>query len=837
MKQERWIAKDWLSRWALLLLPLACLSAQSKPVDSVLWYRHPAAVWTEALPVGNGRLGAMVFGGANAGSNNGDREDEKYNSAIEDGKSTNPQDEHLQLNESTLWAGSRADRLNPAAHDGFVQVRKLLLDSGGNDSAKISAAEAIAQKTMIAIPPAMPSYATLGDLYLRTDAKGTPSEYRRELNLDSGVVTIKYLLGGTRFTRQIFASEPDHVIVVRLTADHRASISFRATMDRPNDFTVSSIANDLVMTQGAAHKDQIRFQGQVRVLNRGGRIGPNDGTISVEQADEVLLLVAAATDFKGGPISGGDPARMCAAQLDAAAKKTYAQLRDAASGDQRRLMQRVALQLGSGEPSRDNHPTDERLKAVATGRQDLGLEALYFQFARYLLVGSSRPGGLPANLQGLWASGLTNPWGSKWTINVNTEMNYWLAESANLGELETPIFDLLDMLRVPATGTATTVAQKYYGARGFVVHHNTDLWGDSEAIDGVPYGIWPMGGAWLTLDAWDRFAYSGDLKFLRERAWPLLHDASLFFLDYLVDDGHGHLVTGPSVSPENKYKLSDGTAHSLAMAPTMDIEIVRELLLRTLESCAILRSDVDFCHRIETAIAKLPPFKIGRLGQLQEWQEDYEETQPGHRHISHLWALYPGTQITPRETPELARAAQTSLKRRLEHGGGQTGWSRAWVVNYWDHLGQGDKAYESLQVLLKQSTFPNMMDTHPPGVFQIDGNLGGANGMLEAIVQSRWYPDSCSVDLLPALPGAWISGSLSGVRVRGGSQLNLIWHNAKLTLVQWTADQNGTYVLHLPAGQHLRAITQESHAQAVEDRGDEGTIFHVAKGKIYNLSF
>jgi alpha-L-fucosidase 2 len=369
-----------------------------------------------------------------------------------------------------------------------------------------------------------------------------------------------------------------------------------------------------------------------------------------------------------------------------------------------------------------------------------------------------------------------------------------------------PLINLIDMVRTPASGTGMKVAQDYYGARGFVIHHNTDLWGDAEPIDGYQWGIWPMGGAWLSLDAWDHYAFTLDRKFLRNRAWPILHDASQFFLDYLVDDGSGHLVTGPSISPENSYRLPDGSVHSVTMAPTMDIEILRELFTRTLDAGRILGEDAAFLKQVEDARGKLPPFAIGKLGQLQEWQRDYDEPEPGHRHISHLWALFPGTQISLEHTPDLARAARVSLERRLSNRGGQTGWSRAWVVNYWDHLHDGKQAYESLQVMFRQSTFPNLMDTHPPGIFQIDGNLGAANGMLEALVQSRWMPDAVEVELLPALPEQWADGSIKGVHVRGGATIDMQWKAGKIVSMKLHAKSDGAIRLIPPQGQAVTGI-------------------------------
>jgi alpha-L-fucosidase 2 len=822
----------------LVLLSGVALPAQAPPSDPTLWYGAPAPVWTRALPIGNGRMGAMVFGGANIGSNNGDEQSNAKNGDLLDGNKTRGQDEHLQLNEDSLWSGSRVNRLNPHGGEGFRKSRALLLESRGVDAAKITEAETVAEQAMIAIPSGMPPYSTLGDLYLRSTGISAVVNYRRELNLNTGIVHITYSADGAHFTREILASAPDHIMIIHLSSDRLRSVSFQMTMDRPSDFSVHTIGDsDLVLTEGPTHSAQIRFQGQIRVLTNHGGVSPKGDAIVVDHADEATILIAMATNFRGGPIPGGNPAQLCAQMLAAAQKKSYRDLRSAAAAEQRRLMSRISLRLGPHDAALDSLATDERLNRVSKGRDDLGLQEIYFQFARYLLLGSSRPGGMPANLQGLWASGIDNPWGSKWTVNANTEMNYWLAEAANLPECPLPLFDLLDMARQPQTGTASRVAQQYYEVRGFVIHHNLDIWGDSEPIDSYRSGLWPMGGAWLTLHAWDHYAFSGDTVFLRQRAWPLLQNASLFFLDYLVADGEGHLVTGPSLSPENSYKLPDGSAHSLTMGPTMDIEIVRELFQRTLQAGEVLRTDTSFLKRVRAAMDKLPPLKIGKAGQLQEWQEDYDENEPGHRHISHLWALFPGTQITPQHTPELARAARISLERRLANGGGQTGWSRAWVVNYWDHLGQGDEAYKSLQVLFGQSTFPNLMDTHPPGVFQIDGNIGAANGMLEAIVQSRWYPDHCELDLLPALPQQWSQGRLYGVRLRGGAELSMQWSGDHVDSVTLRAMKSTRYDLRLPAGQHLRTLRVGSSPQDFFQDGTGVVRMRTVRGQTYSLEF
>jgi alpha-L-fucosidase 2 len=809
--------------------------ATSQSSHAVLWYRSPAPIWDRALPVGNGRLGAMVFGGANAGKNNGDEQFSRQNAALLDGSQTSGADEHLQLNESSLWQGSRANRLNPGAHDAVPQVRKLLLESQGLDGAKITAAEKLAQDGMIGIPSGMPGYSTLGDLYLRSSNKGAIADYRRQLDLETGVARVSYAIDGVRYTREVFASLPDEVIVVRLSADRKGAIGFRASMDRPADFTVNARGQDtLALREGPEHKDQIRFAGETLVIPTGGSVHAEGSELVVADADSVTILIAAATDFKGGPFSGGDPEAKCEQALAKARTHTAAQILARQEAVYQPMYRSMALHLGATLDANYALPTDERMKRVSGGADDLGLQQLYFQFARYMLISSSRPDGLPANLQGIWAGGISNPWGSKWTININAEMNYWLAEPAGLGQTVLPLINLIDMVRTPASGTGTQVAKDYYGARGFVIHHNTDLWGDAEPIDGYQWGIWPMGGAWLSLDAWDHYAYTLDKKFLRDRAWPILHDASQFFLDYLVDDGAGHLVTGPSISPENSYRLPDGTHHSLTMAPTMDIEIVRELFTRTIDAGHMLGEDAPFLKQVEDARGKLPPFAIGKLGQLQEWQRDYDENEPGHRHISHLWALFPGTQISIEHTPDLAKAARVSLERRLSFGGGQTGWSRAWVVNYWDHLHDAKQAYESLQVMFRQSTFPNLMDTHPPGLFQIDGNLGAANGMLEAIVQSRWMPEATEVELLPALPEQWSEGSVKGVRLRGGAALDMQWKAGKIVSLDLHAKSDGAIRLIPPAGQSVSAV--HNPAGGIEAAGTDRTI-RIKRGMSYTILF
>jgi alpha-L-fucosidase 2 len=533
----------------------------------------------------------------------------------------------------------------------------------------------------------------------------------------------------------------------------------------------------------------------------------------------VTLFVAASTTVRGP-----NPSDACRRTLSAVVDKPYARIRADHVADYQRFFRRVDLDLGGGETQ---VPTDERLARMQKGHADPALEALYFKFGRYLLISSSRPGSMAANLQGIWNDALAPSWDSKYTININTEMNYWPAEVTNLSEMHEPLFDLVDNARADGR----RVAKILYKANGFVIHHNTDLWGHAVPIDQPRSGLWPMGGAWLSLHFWDRYDYTRDRRFLETRAYPVLKEVAEFLLDYVVEDAKGRLLIGPSVSPENRYRLPDGTTAAVTMGPYMDTEIAHALFGRVMEAGEILGVDEAFRTRVSRARAKLPPLQIGKHGQLQEWLEDYDDADPGHRHISHLFALHPGDQITLRRTPELARAARVSLERRLAAGSGHTGWSRAWIINFWARLEEGELAHQHLVALLAKSTLPNLLDTHPP--FQIDGNFGGTAAIVEMLVQTH----GGELTLLPALPSAWPSGRISGLRGRGAIELDVAWKDGKATEVRLRPLQDGERSIRPPRGQQIASISTKGQAVALAAGADRTVRVQLAAGREYVVRF
>lgn len=752
---------------SFLLLFSCVLTVAATAQDNILWYDKPAAEWNHALPVGNGRMGAMVFGGATT--------------------------ERIQLNEESVWAGTRVRDLNPGSRANLKQVQQLLLEE------KNAEAYTLTKQHMLGTPPRIRSYQTLGDLYIEYDSTST-TQYRRQLDLSTAVHTVSYDRSGSKRESSVFLSAPDNIMVVHIKGG--GPINCRIRLARKLDASTSATGNSLVMNGQIYDSTEVsergpagahlRFSAIAEVSATGGKVNAQGDHLVVSNATELLVRFTAFTDYDLAKLNKDQaisPIDSCRKILGKSAKFGYPQLLARHLAEYQPIYRRLSINLGKGSEA----TTDQRLTAFRNGTDDPGLIALYYQYGRYLLISSSRyPARLPANLQGKWNHHFDAPWDSDYHTNINLQMNYWPADVANTGNSFEPLEKFMLAMLPPGRECAASM----YGAGGWAMHHVTDIYGRTSINADPRWGTSPLAGAWMALTMYDHFDFTRDASYLK-RVFPLIKGSADFIMDFLIADKQGQLVTAPSMSPENSFFLPDSSRSVITYAPAIDIQIIRELFACIRRSASVSGVDAAYLKKLDEVEKKLPPIRVNSYGGIMEWVKDYGEVEPGHRHMSHLFGLYPGTTLTRDE--QFLNAARATLSHRLANGGGHTGWSRAWMISFYARLGDGNEAYHHVQQLLKKSTHINLFDDHPP--FQIDGNFGGTAGISEMLLQSH----NNIVHLLPAIPSAWKNGSVKGLRARGGITVDMVWADGKLIRAIVHPDRNGS--LNLRYGSAIKSYS------------------------------